>query len=286
MAGVALGDMDLHFAWQAWHLRHWAGTGDALGSGWVAAGRRTLCVAGVDMDLHFTWQAWHLVTWTFTLRGRRGTYGTGLVLVTRWGAAGLRLVAALCVAGVALSDMDLHFAWQAWHLVTWTLCVAGVALTALGDALGSGWVAAGRRTLCVAGVALSDMDLHFAWQAWHLVTWTVTLRGRRGTYGTGLELVTRWGLCGWVAAGRRTLCVAGVALSDMDLHFAWQAWHLVTWTVTLRGRRGTYGTGWQAWHLVTRWGPAGLRLVAAHFAWQAWHFLTWTFTLRGRRGTW
>ena len=94
MAGVALGDMDGHFAWQAWHLRHWAGTGDALGSGWVAACRRTLCVAGValsDMDLHFAWQAWHLVTWTVTLRGRRGTYGTGLELMTRWGPAGLRL---------------------------------------------------------------------------------------------------------------------------------------------------------------------------------------------------
>ena len=32
MAGVALGDMDAHFAWQAWHLWHWAGSGGALGS--------------------------------------------------------------------------------------------------------------------------------------------------------------------------------------------------------------------------------------------------------------
>ena len=61
-------------------------------------------------------------------------------------------------------------------------------------------VAAGRRTLCVAGVALCDMDLHFAWQAWHLVTSACTLRGRRGTYRIGLVLVT-----GSVAAGRRTL---------------------------------------------------------------------------------
>ena len=45
--------------------------------------------------------------------------------------------------------------------------------------------------LCVAGVALGDIDPHFAWQAWHLVTWTCTLRGRRGTYGTGLALVAR-----------------------------------------------------------------------------------------------
>ena len=26
-----LGDIHLHFAWQAWHLRHWAGSGGALG---------------------------------------------------------------------------------------------------------------------------------------------------------------------------------------------------------------------------------------------------------------
>ena len=120
------------------------------------------------------------------------------------------------------------------------------------------------------------MDFHFARQALHLVTWTCTLRGMRGTYGTGVVLVTRLG-----AACRRRLCVAGVALADMDLHFAWQAWHLVTWTCTLRGRRGTYGTGLV---LVTRWGAAGLRLVAAHFAWQVWHLVTWTCTLRGRRG--
>ena len=31
----------------------------------------------------FAWQAWHLVTSTFVLRGRRGTYGTGLALVAR-----------------------------------------------------------------------------------------------------------------------------------------------------------------------------------------------------------
>ena len=74
---------------------HWAGTDDALGSGWVAAGfaagRRTLCVAGValgDMDCHFAWQAWHLMHW-------------------------------IC-----------HFAWQAWHLMHW----AGTD-----DALGCGW---------------------------------------------------------------------------------------------------------------------------------------------------
>ena len=65
--------------------------------------------------------------------------------------------------------------------------------------------------------------------------------------------------------------MAGVALGDMDCHFAWQAWHLVTWTVTFRGRRGTYGTGLV---LVTRWVAAGVRLVAAHFAYGT---LPWCF---------
>ena len=87
MAGVALGDMDRHFARQAWHLWHWAGSGGVDGVDAAA-----FCVAGValvDMDLHFAWQAWHLVTWIVTLRGRRGTYyGTGLALVARLGRSG------------------------------------------------------------------------------------------------------------------------------------------------------------------------------------------------------
>eukprot|EP00435_Cladocopium_sp_Y103_P038242 s101_g10.t1 len=88
-----------------------------------------LCVAGValgDIDLHFVWQGWHFVLWTFTLCGRRGTYGTWLAPVMRLGPVD---AASLCVAGVALGDIDLH---------------------------------------CVAGVALGDIDLHFVWQAWHL----------------------------------------------------------------------------------------------------------------------
>ena len=46
-------------------------------------------------------------------------------------------------------------------------------------------------SLSVAGVALRDIYRRFVWQAWHLMTWIVTLRGRRGTYGTGLALVAR-----------------------------------------------------------------------------------------------
>jgi len=127
-------------------------------------------------------------------------------------------------------------------------------------------------------VALGDIDLHFAWQAWHLVTSTVTLRGRHGTYGTGLVLVARLGLRltprSPVAAAvgvAGSLCMEGVALGDIDLHFAWQAWHLVTSIVTLRGRHGTYGTGLV---LVAR---LGLRLTPRSPVAAA--------TLRGRRGT-
>jgi len=89
--------------------------------------------------------------------------------------------------------------------------------------------------VCVAGVVLGDIDRHFAWQEWHFATWIVTLRRRRGTYGTGLAPVARLGLV-WrrgrrlCLRGRRgtwrhrpSLCVAGVALCDMDRHFAWQA---------------------------------------------------------------
>jgi len=58
--------------------------------------------------------------------------------------------------------------WPAWFPVDAILAaavgVAGVALV---------WV---------AGVALGDMGLHLAWQAWHSVTWTFTLRGRCGTW--------------------------------------------------------------------------------------------------------
>ena len=82
------------------------------------------------------------------------------------------------------------------HLVlkhtTCPLCVAGVALTALGRLwwrTGFPNDAVDAAALCVAGVALGDIDAHFAWQAWHLVTSTLTLRGRRGTYGAGPALV-------------------------------------------------------------------------------------------------
>ena len=65
VAGVALGDIDRHFAWQAWHLWHWTGSGGALGldlAPWT--------------PLLFAWQAWHLATSSVTLRGKHGSHTT------------------------------------------------------------------------------------------------------------------------------------------------------------------------------------------------------------------
>ena len=108
VAGVALGDIHLRFAWQAWHLWHWAGSDSALGAVLVAGDAAALCVAGValgDIHLRFAWQAWHLATTTFVLRVRRGTCGAGLVLVARLGPFWSPLT-------------PRHFAWQAWCLAT------------------------------------------------------------------------------------------------------------------------------------------------------------------------
>ena len=114
VAGVALGDMLLYFAWQAWHFEtstfvsqqawhvwHWPGSGGALGSqqspwprlfAWQARHLAT-CSCTLRGRRGILWQAWHFEISTFVSRGRRGTYGTGAVAVD---------AAAFCVAGVAL----------------------------------------------------------------------------------------------------------------------------------------------------------------------------------------
>ena len=115
VAGVALGDLYRCFAWQAWHFRHWTGSGGALGSPLDAVVAAAVGVAGValgDIDRHFAWQAWHLATSTVALRGRRGTLGTGLALVARLGLRWTPLSPWL-------------WAWQAWHLVTSTVTLRG-----------------------------------------------------------------------------------------------------------------------------------------------------------------
>ena len=203
-----------------------------------------------------------------------------------------------------------HFAWQAWHNLTSTFVlrgrrvtfehppsfrVAGVALMALGGVLGLAW-----------SPVTPVTPRHFAWQAWHNLTSTFVLRGRRGTN-----------------SHPPSFCVAGVALMALGgalglawspvtpvtpRHFAWQAWHKLTSTVVLRGRRGKTHVhrrfAWQAWQnshppsfcvagvaLMALGGALGLAWSAVtpvtprHFAWQAWHNLTSTFVLRGRRGT-
>jgi len=145
---AALGDIYRCFAWQAWHLRHWAGSGGALGRALVAGDAAVLCVAGVALGaihFRFAWQARHLVTSTLVLRGRPGGCGTGLALVAR------------------LGDIYLRFAWQAWHLRRW----AGS-----GGALGRALVAGDGLVLCVAGMALGDI-FRFTWLAWHLATSTL-----------------------------------------------------------------------------------------------------------------
>ena len=125
-----------------------------------------------------------------------------------------------------------------------------------------------------AGVAQPDIHLRFTWQAWHKLTSTVVLRGRRGTDGTGWRAWTGLGACDAAA-----LCVAGVAQPDIHLHFTWQAWHKLTSTVVLRGRRETDVA------LGGALGPAWVPVTPRHFAWKAWHNLTSTFVSRGRRGT-
>ena len=45
----------------------------------------------------------------------------------------------------------------------------------------------------------------------------------------------------WLSVDAVTFCVAGVALGDIHLRFAWQAWHLATSALVLRGMRGTWG---------------------------------------------
>ena len=122
-----------------------------------------------------------------------------------------------CVAGVALGDIYLRFAWH-----------AGVALVALGWLCWRAWtglVAGDAAAFCVAGVALGDIYFGFAWQAWHLVT-------------------IYFGFA-WQACHLRHWAGSGGALGPdyspvTPRHFAWQAWHLATSTLVLRGRRGTW----------------------------------------------
>ena len=236
-------------------------------------------VARTHIHHRFAWQAWHKLTSTVVLRGRRGTHGTGWRAWTDLGACD---AAALCVAGVAQTHTYCRFAWQAWHKLTSTVVLRGRRGT---DGTGwRAWTGLGARdaaALCVAGVPQPDIHLRFTWQAWHKLTSTVVLRGRRGTDGTGWRA--------WTGLGARdaaALCVAGVPQPDIHLRFTWQAWHKLTSTVVLRGRRGTHGTGWRAWTGLGARDAAALCVagkaqpdIHLRFTWQAWHSWHWVACL-------
>ena len=217
----------------------------------VAGDAAALCVAGVALGgihLRFTWHAWHLEASTLVLRGRRGTYGTGLALVAR--------------LGVWWPVMPRHFAWQAWHLAastfvscgrrgTWRhlpwFCVAGVALMALGWLWWRAWaglVAGDAAALCVAGVALGDIHLRFVWSTTIFHTQLCHTPSFIHSFVTNTHTHTH-----------------NFVARHLSQHFAWQAWQLVTSTLF----------AWQVWHLETSNGLP--------FAWQV-HFETSTLVLR------
>ena len=155
-----------------------------------------------------------------TLRGRRGIWQHGQ---------------SICVAGLALGDIHLDFGMAGVALahINPLFCVAGVAIIA-----GSGGT-------------LGRLGRRDTLRSRRLATPTFVLRGRRGAYyGTGL---------GWLwwrggVGGRRGTPSPHARLRPVSRPwrrgtFAWQAWHLVTSTVTLHGRRGTWR---HAWTLVLR----------------------------------
>ena len=53
----------------------------------------------------------------------------GWLWLRAWLPFGAVVAAAFCVAGVALGDIDLHFAWQALHLVTQSFFIRGMSGT-------------------------------------------------------------------------------------------------------------------------------------------------------------
>ena len=223
------------------------------GTWWHPPSFRVEGVALSDIDARFAWQAWPL----------------------------------FCVAGVALGDMDVAFAWQGalmalrwlwWH--AWAPLVAGDAAALCVAGMRWRWrrgTLPGRRgtwrqppSFHVAGVALGDIYLRFAWQARHCQTSALSLRGRRSTFGSGGALGRRWSP---VTRGRH-----GTWRHPSSL--AWQVWHLWHWA----GSGGALGRCWSP--VAPRLCVAGVALgnSCLRFAWQVWH--SSTFSLRGRRGTW
>ena len=141
---------------------------------------------------HFAWQACHLVTSTVVSRGRHGTYGT-LAHAT---PAHTIFVTQLCHAPSvththifvthhlshtslshtifhtpSLSHTIFHIRTSLSHTIFPTHLCHTPSFT----------------PLCHAPffpLALGDIHLHFAWQAWHLVTSTFVLHCKCGACGT------------------------------------------------------------------------------------------------------
>ena len=103
-------------------------------------------------------------------------------------------------------------------------------------------------------MALGDIDRNVAWQAWHLVTSSFTLRGREECFGhlipASSVLICCFGL--YVSCGTEVPHVTKSDSNDTTAttcphttysHTQLVHWRFVTSIVTLRGRRGTYGTG-------------------------------------------
>ena len=106
-------------------------------------------------------------------------------------------------------------------------------------------------------IGSDSAPLDLAWQAWHFQHLRLDLRGRRGTFGTSIDV--RGSLAtNWVGFGAAGSCVAGVTLSAPQARCAWQAWYFrylhrcprklgdelgrIWRRWILRGRRDTFST--------------------------------------------
>ena len=268
VAGVVLGDIHLRFTWQAWYSTY----------------SHTTCSHATYS--HATYSRTTCTHTTYSRRRRTWRYGSSLCVagVARmalgwlwWRARFPRarvVAAAFCVAGVALGDIHLRFTWQAWHLVTSTFVSRarrGTRLTHFAWQAWHVWHWASSGGALGSHVPEWSPRL-FAWQAWQLETFIFVSRGRRGTWwhppsfhvaGVVLDLLTH-------NLFTHNLLTRNLLTHNLHTYnLLMQAWHLETWIVTLRGRRGTYGTGLALVACSVPTCPSGRRGF-----------------LRGRRGTW
>ena len=317
-------------------------------------------VALGDMCLHFTWQAWHLATCAFISRGRRGTYGTGLALVARSFTHHIfhsppifvnlshtslsTTIAPTSLCGVLVFDSvsralllqppasRLRRLITQHNLSSHTLFHTPSLTHNLSHTifhLSNNFVTYHRShtQLCHTQSSTHPLSHNVSHTIFHTPSLTSSFTYQ---FSHSIFYTQHLSLTIFVTHLCQSLthifvnhhCVAGLALGDMCLRFTWQAWNLWHWA----GSGGALGLGlvagdaaalcvagvalgnihlrftWQAWHL-WHWagsgGALGLGLVASdcvagvalgdmhlHFVWQARHLVTSTFVLRGRRGTW